>query len=337
MADIKNIHRLKSISVDEEHLFSTIADVMNSCFGKTWRGYQKNFITLDDGSDCVVWCPGMAKKRGDKFIPFNKKNGWLNRLSDDGTFLIEEHANDLRSSILENEKLPRYVFGHYEDGAYRKGKVQIGEKGGYRFLGVFQIDLENSNFQQGYRIYRKINDKIDLWQYAGVGNFVYPDRATLNTNETADDNLVNNLRHSSLLEQNDGFKYKEKPQKIRKPFIKDGVSVYPRNPQIAMNALAHAYFVCEIDNEHPTFIRKNSDKPYTEPHHLIPIAFQNKFDVSLDVEENIVSLCSNCHNKIHYGRDADTLIRILYSERKAVLEKVGIVISMSDLLAMYGY
>lgn len=70
---------------------------------------------------------------------------------------------------------------------------------------------------------------------------------------------------------------------------------------------------------------------------MIPMAFQDQFDVSLDVEENIVSLCSNCHNKIHYGSDADTLIKDLYSERKAVLEKAGIVISMSDMLAMYGY
>lgn len=337
MADIRNIHRLKSISVDDEHLFPNIADAMNSCFGKTWSGYQKSFIPLNDGSGYVVWFPAMAKKRGDELIPFNKKQGWLNRLSDDGTLLIEEHANDPRSSIAEDEKLPRYVFGHYEDEPYRNGKVQIGEKGGYRFLGVFQMDLENSNFQQGYRIYRKISDKVNLRRYAGVENFAYPDLTTLNTNETEDDNLVDSLRHSSLLEQNDGFRYKEKPQKIRKPVIKDGVSVYLRNKQTAINALVHAHFVCEIDNEHPTFIRKNSDKTYTEPHHLIPMAFQDQFDVSLDVEENIVSLCSNCHNKIHYGRDADTLIRILYSERKVVLEKAGIVISMSDMLAMYDY
>lgn len=337
MADIRNIHRLQSISVDEGHLFPRIADVMNSCFGKTWRGYQKNFIPLDDGSGYVVWFPGMAKKRGDKFIPFNKKLGWLNRLSDDGTILIEEHANDPRSSILENEKLPRYVFGHYENGAYRNGKVQTGEKGGYRFLGVFQMDLEKSNFQQGHRIYRKIGDKVDLRRYAGVGNFPYPDMTTLKTNDTADDNLVDILRNSNLLEQNDGFEYKGKPQEIRKPLIKEGVFVYPRNRQTAINALAHAHFVCEIDNEHPTFIRKNSDETYTEPHHLIPMAFQDQFDVSLDVEENIVSLCSNCHNEIHYGRDADILIRILYLARKAVLEKAGIVISMNDLLAIYGY
>lgn len=337
MADTRNIHRLKSISVEEEHLFPTIADVMNSCFGKTWGGYQCSFIPLNDGSGYVVWFPAMAKKRGDELVPFNKKHGWLNRLSEDGTFFIEEHANDPRLSILEDEKLPRYVFGHYEDAPYRNGKVQVGEKGGYRFLGIFQMDLENSDFHQGHRIYRKIGDKVDLRRYAGGGIFTYPDLTALNANENADDDLVDILRHNSLLEQNGGFQYKEKPQKIRKPVIKDGVSVYPRNKQTAINALAHAHFVCEIDNEHPTFIKKNSDKTYTEPHHLIPMAFQDQFDVSLDVEENIVSLCSNCHNEIHYGRDADALIRILYSERKAVLEKAGIVISMSEILEMYGY
>lgn len=80
--------------------------------------------------------------------------------------------------------------------------------------------------------------------------------------------------------------------------------------------MAHANYECEIDVSHPTFIRKKSDKKYTEPHHLIPMAFSDEFDVSLDVEENIVSLCSNCHNQIHYGKDADVLLRKLYEERK---------------------
>lgn len=89
MEDIKNIKRLKSISVDEGRVFHTIANVMNSCFGKSWVGYQKGFIPLNDGSGYVVWFPGMARKRGNKFVPFNKK-GWLNILSDDGKILVEK-------------------------------------------------------------------------------------------------------------------------------------------------------------------------------------------------------------------------------------------------------
>lgn len=95
--------------------------------------------------------------------------------------------------------------------------------------------------------------------------------------------------------------------------------------------------MCEIDVDHPTFIRKKSNKKYTEPHHLVPMAFSDEFDVSLDVEENIVSLCSNCHNQIHYGKGGDKLLEKLYAERKEALERVGIKITLTQLLQMYGY
>ena len=106
---------------------------------------------------------------------------------------------------------------------------------------------------------------------------------------------------------------------------------------VSINALAHANYLCEINSDHPTFIRKNSGKNYTEPHHLVPMAFSEQFNVSLDVEENIVSLCSNCHNQIHYGADADKLIEKLYEERKDALASVGIIITLEQLLSMYGY
>ena len=83
------------------------------------------------------------------------------------------------------------------------------------------------------------------------------------------------------------------------------------------------------------FIRKKSNKKYTEPHHLVPMAFSDEFEVSLDREENIVSLCSNCHNQIHYGIDADVLIKKLYNERKEALESVGIKITLEHLLSRY--
>lgn len=121
------------------------------------------------------------------------------------------------------------------------------------------------------------------------------------------------------------------------PIYINGHKTYPRDRQTAIHALAHAKYCCEIDEEHPTFIRKNSDKNYTEPHHLLPMSCSDQFDVSLDVEENIVSLCSNCHNEIHYGKNADVLIKKIYLERKADLERVGIYISLEKLLEAYGF
>ena len=104
---------------------------------------------------------------------------------------------------------------------------------------------------------------------------------------------------------------------------------------IAQIGTGHIIKEVEVDRNHPTFIRKKSDKPYTEPHHLVPMSFSDAFDVSLDREENIVSLCSNCHNEIHYGRDAAEIIKKLYTKRKRLLNSVGIDITLDELYEMY--
>lgn len=335
MEEIGDIKRLKSISVDEDRIFPKIVDVMNFCFGKSWNGYQKGFIPLNDGSGYVVWFPGMAKKRRDKFVPFNPEKGWLNILSDDGKVLIEENAGISRSSITDVEKLPRYVFGHYEDEPYRNGRVQTGEKGGYLFLGIFYMDLEHST--DDHREYIQISDSADLRRYADEGGFELPELDVVEANETEDDELLKKIRHNNMIGQTADFEYIGIPRKVKEPLDRDGIRIFPRDRQRAVNALAHAGFTCEIDPQHPTFIRKRSDKSYTEPHHLVPLAMQDQFDVSLDVEENIISMCSNCHNEIHYGEDADRLIRELYKKRKDYLAKVGIAVSEEELLLMYGY
>ena len=42
-------------------------------------------------------------------------------------------------------------------------------------------------------------------------------------------------------------------------------------------------------------------------------------------------------NQIHYGKDADVLLRKLYEERKNALASAGIIITLERLLEMYGY
>jgi len=100
-------------------------------------------------------------------------------------------------------------------------------------------------------------------------------------------------------------------------------------------ALKRANYSCEYNNEHKSFIRKSSNERYTEPHHLIPISRQGSFKKSLDIPENIVSLCSDCHNNIHYGKDAKKLVEKLFNERKEQLREVGISIDLETLLNLY--
>lgn len=97
-----------------------------------------------------------------------------------------------------------------------------------------------------------------------------------------------------------------------------------------------AKYLCEVDNAHFIFRRKNATTTYTEPHHLVPLSAQKYFpDVNLDREQNVVSLCSNCHNNLHYGADIDEILKPLYEMRKELLQKIGIDISYKQLKNYY--
>lgn len=165
---------------------------------------------------------------------------------------------------------------------------------------------------------------------------VFPDweiKAAEEYLEREEDSFFSNL---SMKENSFSKDYSPEPEEKPEQIVLNGRITFSRNRQKAIHALQLANYYCEIDALHPTFIRKNSDKPYTEPHHLIPMAFQDRFDVSLDVEANIVSLCSNCHNQIHYGEGIKDLLKILYDQRREMLEEAGIIISFEELLSMYG-
>ena len=104
---------------------------------------------------------------------------------------------------------------------------------------------------------------------------------------------------------------------------------------MALHALARANHSCECDRGHYCFPRRRDGKPYTEAHHLIPLCFYDDFDVSIDVPENIVSLWSGCHKEIHFGKEYETLVKMLYEARKQGLEDAGIKITIETLLDYY--
>ena len=133
----------------------------------------------------------------------------------------------------------------------------------------------------------------------------------------------------------ENFTYKYDKKKKQKYTIQNGIKTYIRDRKVAMNALKKANHKCEVDSEHEVFLRRNVDVGYTESHHLVPMAYSDIFDVSLDVEENMVSLCSHCHNLLHYGKDFERVLEKLYYERVNHLNKVGIYISFDQLREMY--
>lgn len=140
-------------------------------------------------------------------------------------------------------------------------------------------------------------------------------------NEKALDDKLNEEAINSKL---DGTYISHPVEKAKLKKTKEGMTYYPRNPEFAARALKNADYKCEYDVNHECFIRRKTNVGYTEVHHLIPLAFHNRFKKSLDVPENIVSLCSNCHNEIHYGKFNDKLIRKLFNDRQLKLKDAGI-------------
>lgn len=164
---------------------------------------------------------------------------------------------------------------------------------------------------------------------------IYPDVNSNLLNNNLDTELIEGIKNDPLpLKPAATYsdEIKERPEEV----YVNGTKVFKRDRKTAQNALAIAHHLCEIDTEHKTFIRRADGLSYTEPHHLIPMAYQDKYSQSIDIEENIVSLCSNCHNEIHYGQNAKDLITILYNQRKDLLKNKCINISLKKLLSYYG-
>ncbi len=178
--------------------------------------------------------------------------------------------------------------------------------------------------------------KTDTWKLE-----LSMDSDVVEMDEKADEELLRTV--SSDVVRTVPVEYEPRPEPKQLPRLIGEREGAGRDRNRADNALARAGFLCEYNNEHELFLRKTQPVNYTEPHHLIPLQFDELFANSLDVEANIVSLCSNCHNLIHYGADAERVIRKLWQDRQEAIKAAGIGVMRNDveldidiLLSFYG-
>lgn len=183
---------------------------------------------------------------------------------------------------------------------------------------------------------------IDLGHYgelAKVEKYKYIKDAVVDKeNENFEDDQDIISRIGTTLIEKDKYEYKAEPVKKKSLKVgKDSSKKFPRDMDAVENSLARAEYKCEYDPEHKLFIRRSDHKSYTEPHHLIPLKYYDDFEYSIDIPANIVSLCSSCHNQIHYGIGAELLIERLWNERKDELKKAKIGVTLKKLLSYYGF
>jgi len=114
-------------------------------------------------------------------------------------------------------------------------------------------------------------------------------------------------------------------------------SGYRRDPKVAAEALKSSTYECAADATHQSFIARKTKMNFVEAHHLVPMQFQERFEPSLDVLENVVVLCPTCHRKLHHGQIADkkVILTLLHQARDAGLRSRGLEITQNDLVALY--
>lgn len=172
--------------------------------------------------------------------------------------------------------------------------------------------------------------------------------------------IISPVSISSFIEDEDESNYINKVDNIKetninedagkdaysvKPVTKENFSVrrrYRTNPLLGKIAIKKAYYSCERDYTHETFISKKTNKNYMEAHHLVPVCFQeemwNKYGINIDCVENLVSLCPTCHKAIHYGTKEvkEKLIEDLFTKCAPKYQAIGFTISLKEIKVLYG-
>ena len=249
------------------------------------------------------------------------------------------YPEDVRDAVVYH-----YLFSSFSHRELDEKIMCLNETiTGYQSMNILHFLGLSSDFKgvfAGYSIETAIEELLSSHNddYSEIVNCLSRYNETSNTGyEDKEDYRLIVQINDSFTNPSDSKPFKHKGVKKAKaaPVLISGKKVFPRDRKTAFNALSHAHYSCEVDNTHPTFIRRSTNYAYTEPHHLIPLAFSDEFDVSLDVEENIVSLCSNCHNQLHYGKEIDTILKTLYNQRYAALKKVGLEITFERLKSFY--
>lgn len=126
----------------------------------------------------------------------------------------------------------------------------------------------------------------------------------------------------------------EKPAKSET--AASAASGWPRKSNIAATALSEKGYACENDTAHVTFMGIKGHT-FMEAHHLVPMEFQDDFDVSIDVPENILCLCPTCHRSFHNSEInlRKQLVSQAFSTSKSGLQSRGINITKKQLLKYY--
>lgn len=229
-------------------------------------------------------------------------------------YILKQNLESKKISIKDNNEIEINVRYLGRDGLFRIIKKED----------KFELYFNDEHIEENNKYYEldTTTDPFELRKTETWRAEIILDEDILAANEELENRMIREVS-AEVVDPKD-TSYSPIPEEKAAPVNTKGRSVPRRDNKKAKKALARASFLCEYNNEHKLFKRRNQNVNYTEPHHLIPLEFDSLFENSLDVEANIVSLCSYCHDLIHYGDGAEVLIRALWERRKDELIAAGL-------------
>lgn len=362
--DVLNIEFLKKIGIKnfqssskiDEELVNEIEYKLENDLNSYKRNYYFVFQNKSFDEECengYLWAPKATKER------VSKSHWSLMKKVRKGDVIIHSYNQKIKAiSVAKTDfyedKRPNELPNDWTDNGWRVDTDYIVINNPINTkVHIDKIMEYQPNENAPFGKHKKGNTGYLFKSKEELLKYIVEQTLSIKGNEDISDKLLNLLEYeipvqeiiedNMLIEDiNDDYinkseEYNYDPKPIEKPLITIGKKkkVIKRNKKIAKNALIRADHKCEVDSNHPSFIRRNMNVNYAEPHHLIPLSNQDEFDYSLDVEANIICLCSNCHNQIHYGKDYEQLLSILWEKRHNELTQAGILIEKEKLLEYY--
>ena len=161
--------------------------------------------------------------------------------------------------------------------------------------------------------------------------------------EENDDNYIGKI--DNIDEHNVNTDVAEGAYKVAPVITGDSSTIskkYKRNPLLGKIAIQNAYYCCEANPRHETFLSAKTRKNFMEAHHLVPVKHQQKiwkkYSINVDCVENIVSLCPTCHRAFHNGtREVKAeIIENIYEKLLPRYKSIGFEITVEEIKKLYG-
>lgn len=130
-------------------------------------------------------------------------------------------------------------------------------------------------------------------------------------------------------------------RKPEKGIDNNGRKRFKTNKNIRDFVIEKSNYLCDCNDEKHFYFESVDFNNYVEGHHIIPMNRQQEYyydyQINLDVPNNIVPLCPNCHSQIHFGSRQARLkiISELYVRNKAKLLSINPNLTLSVLASYY--